>query len=50
MELEMDRQIGAASAVMWALYETVVLKREQLSIYCQSMFTIRYITLCYGML
>ena len=38
MEREMDRQIGAASAVMRALYRTVVVKRElsrkaKLSIY-----------------
>lgn len=30
MECEMDRQIGAASAVMWELYRTIVLKREWL--------------------
>ena len=28
MEHEVDRWIGAASAVMWALYWTVVVKKE----------------------
>ncbi|KAK0132165.1 Retrovirus-related Pol polyprotein from type-1 retrotransposable element R2 [Merluccius polli] len=28
MEREMDRRIGVASAVMWALYRTVVVKKE----------------------
>lgn len=28
MELETDRQIGAASAVMQALYQTIVVKRK----------------------
>ena len=28
MEREIDRQIGAVSAEMWTLYQTVVVKRE----------------------
>ncbi|KAK0144408.1 Ankyrin repeat and sterile alpha motif domain-containing protein 1B [Merluccius polli] len=50
MECEMDRRIGAASAVMRALYRTVVVKRElsqkaKLSIY-QSIYvpTLTYVT------
>ena len=28
MEHEINRRIGVASAITWALYQTVVLKRE----------------------
>lgn len=49
MEQSLDRQIGAVSAVMWILYQSVVLKREwslkvKLSIY-QSIYIQ---TLTYG--
>jgi len=49
MEREMDRRIGAASAVMWALYRSIVVKRELSRKAKLSMYMSIYVpTLTYG--
>lgn len=50
MDREMDRRIGAAAAVMWGSYRTVLVKKEQLRLSAMlSIYQSIYIaTLTYG--